>query len=59
MKAVTICCLMALLCLNANAQIKKSDLQGAWKLVVFQEINNGEISNAFPGYATIDLIKIW
>lgn len=59
MKAVTICCLMALLCLNANAQIQKSDLQGAWKLVAWQKIENGKIVNVYPGYASIDQTKIW
>lgn len=59
MKAVIFCCLMALLCHKAEAQIKKSDLQGAWKLVGFHEIVKGKADNAFPGYAVINLNKIW
>jgi hypothetical protein len=59
MKAVSFCCLMALLCLNATSQIKKSDFQGAWKLIVAQEIDNGIIRNAFSSQATFSETKIW
>ena len=50
---------MALLCLNANAQIKKSDLQGAWKLVAALEIQNGITGNFVGKYATMNETKIW
>jgi hypothetical protein len=50
---------MALLCLKANAQIKKSDLQGAWILVVTQQIKDGKIINFLPEGAVIHKVKIW
>ena len=59
MKAVSISCLMALLCLNATSQIKKSDFQGAWKLVSCKELKNGNLTNAIPVGAVMDEIKIW
>lgn len=59
MKAVIICCLMALLCHKAEAQIKKSDLQGAWKLVAALENINGITGNFIGKYATMSETKIW
>lgn len=59
MKAGCIFCLMALLCLNANAQIKKSDLQGAWKLVSCKELKDGKITNFLSDGATMNEVKIW
>lgn len=50
---------MALYCLNATSQIQKSDLQGAWRLVAFQEIEDGKVITYFPGKQNIEQIKIW
>ena len=50
---------MALLCLKANAQIQKSSLQGAWKLVAALEIKKGIVGNYAGKYATMNETKIW
>jgi hypothetical protein len=50
---------MAFLCLNVFGQTKEINLQGAWKLAVNQEIDNGKIVPHFPGRESIEQVKIW
>ena len=59
MKTVLICCLMALICLNASSQKKEINLQGAWKLAVYQEIEDNRVVTYYPGIYKGEQIKIW
>lgn len=59
MRQLLLCLLLIIFSLGVYSQNQKLNLQGAWKLISYQEIENGKISNAFPGYATIDEVKIW
>ena len=59
MKTVIICCLMALICLNASGQKKEINLQGAWKLSVYQEIEENRVVTYYPGIYKGEQIKIW
>lgn len=50
---------MALVCFNASGQKLKLNLQGTWKLVVVQEIEDGKTVTYFPGRKKTEQFKTW
>jgi hypothetical protein len=59
MRQLFLCLLLSIFSVGAYSQKQELNLQGAWKMVAFQEKVDGKTVNVFPGYATIDQIKIW
>lgn len=59
MRKLFFCLLLSIFSIDAYTQNQKLNLQGAWKLVIVQQIDDNKIETVFPGKYTGEQIKIW
>jgi hypothetical protein len=59
MRQLFFCLLLSFFSLSAYSQNQKLNLQGAWKLVQVQQIENNKTETILPGKYTGEQIKIW
>jgi hypothetical protein len=59
MRQLIFCLLLSIFSIGAYSQKQDLNLQGAWKLVVVQEIENGKIVTYFPGREKTEQINVW
>ena len=59
MKTRIFCFILIALSLNSYSQQKPIVLEGAWKVVQTQSINDDKVVTDFPGKSDVDVIKIW
>jgi len=59
MRQLFLCLLLSIFSVGAYSQKKDLNLQGTWKLVVVQEIEDGKNVTYFPGREKIEQINVW
>ena len=59
MRQLFLCLLLTIFSIGAYSQKKNVNLQGAWKLVQVQQLENSSFVTVIPGKYTGEQVKIW